>query len=77
MINTDHLPGAPICLNSLLNCLLSSHLDPPANGQAVIYLTGLLEVFISELSVFGSAAHTNINHEGNRNRNLGIRGYDD
>ena len=25
-----------------------SHLDPPANGQAVIYLTGLLEVFISE-----------------------------
>ena len=25
-----------------------SHLDPPANGQAVIFLTGLLEVFISE-----------------------------
>ena len=24
------------------------HLDPPANGQAVVYLTGLLEVFISE-----------------------------
>ena len=28
-----------------------SHLDPPANGQAVIHLTGLLEVFISELSI--------------------------
>ena len=25
-----------------------SHLDPPANGQAVVYLTGLLEVFKSE-----------------------------
>ena len=72
MINTDLLPGASICLNLVLNYLLSSHLDPPANGQAVFYLTGLLEVFISELSIFGSAAYTNINHEGNRNRNLGI-----
>ena len=26
------------------------HLDPPANGQAVIFLEGLLEVFYSELS---------------------------
>ena len=27
-----------------------SHLETPANGQAVIFLTGLLEVFISEIS---------------------------
>ena len=32
-----------------------SHLDPPANGQAVIHLTGLLEVFISELTIFGNS----------------------
>ena len=27
-----------------------SHLETPANGQAVVFLTGLLEVFISEIS---------------------------
>ena len=40
---------------SLKNVQFISHLDPPANGQAVIYLTGLLEVFISELSIFGNS----------------------
>ena len=29
--------------------ITDSILDPPANGQAVIFLTGLLEVFISEI----------------------------
>ena len=29
---------------------MTSHLDPPADGQAVIFLKGLLEVFYSELS---------------------------
>ena len=24
----------------------ASHIDPPANGQAVFFLTGLLEVFV-------------------------------
>ena len=28
-----------------------SHLNPLANGQAVIFLTGLLELFISESSI--------------------------
>ena len=35
---------------SYYNGLISSHLETPANGQAVIFLTGLLEVFISEIS---------------------------
>ena len=30
--------------------LLSSHLETPANGQALVFLTGLLEVSISEIS---------------------------
>ena len=29
---------------------VTSHLETPANGQAVVFLTGLLEVFISEIS---------------------------
>ena len=34
------------------------HLDPPANGQAVIFLTGLLEVFISEISLLATVSDT-------------------
>ena len=30
---------------------LFSHFETPANGQALIFLTGLLEVFISEISL--------------------------
>ena len=33
-----------------LNLNYCSHLETPANGQAVVFLTGLLEVFISEIS---------------------------
>ena len=40
-----------------------SHLDPPANGQAVIYLTGLLEVFISELSILATVSDNSVRYQ--------------
>ena len=36
------------------------HLDPPANGQAVIYLTGLLEVFISESLILATVSDNSV-----------------
>ena len=54
-VNEDDLyEGKSLFFNLILlrfNVICVSHLDPPANGQAVIHLTGLLEVFISELSI--------------------------
>ena len=35
---------------NLIGWLSTGHLETPVNGQAVVYLTGLLEVFISEIS---------------------------
>ena len=39
--------------------LTLSHLDPPANGQAVIFLTGLLEVFILNYEIWQQYHHIN------------------
>ena len=41
-----------------LNLFQFSHLETPANGQAVVFLTGLLEVFISEISLFSQQYRT-------------------
>ena len=35
-----------------------SHLDPPANGQTLIFLTGLLEVFFSEIIMLATVSDT-------------------
>ena len=43
--------------------LKASHLDPPANGQAVIYLTGLLEVFISESSILATVSDNSVRYQ--------------
>ena len=42
-----------LSLSAFIN---ASHLDPPANGQAIIYLTGLLEVFISESFILATVS---------------------
>ena len=39
------------------------HLDPPANGQAVIYLTGLLEVFISESLILATVSDNSARYQ--------------
>ena len=45
-------PHTALHCNTELDCTITnhdtSHLDPPADGQAVIFLKWLLEVFISE-----------------------------
>ena len=43
--------------------IMISHLDPPANGQAVIYLTGLLEVFISESSILATVSDNSVRYQ--------------
>ena len=43
-----------------LSLITTSHLNPPANGQAVVFLTGLLEVFISEISLFWQQYRTTL-----------------
>ena len=48
------LPGSPN--NRCCNYDVTGHLDPPANGQAVIYLTGLLEVFIFESFILATVS---------------------
>ena len=40
-----------------------SHLDPPANGQAVIHLTGLLEVFISESFILATVSDNSVRYQ--------------
>ena len=40
-----------------------SHLDPPANGQAVIYLTGLLQVFISESFILSTVSDNSVRYQ--------------
>ena len=40
-----------------------SHLDPPANGQAVIFLAGLLEVFHSELSNLATVSDKSVRYQ--------------
>ena len=40
-----------------------SHLDPPANGQAVIFLKGLLEVFYSELSNLATVSDNSVRYQ--------------
>ena len=40
-----------------------SHLDPPANGQAVVYLTGLLEVFISESLILATVSDNSVRYQ--------------
>ena len=44
-------------------CITFSHLDPPANGQAVIFLTGLLEVFYSELSNLATVSDNSVRYQ--------------
>ena len=39
------------------------HLDPPANGQAVVYLTGLLEVFISESIILATVSDNSVHYQ--------------
>ena len=39
------------------------HLDPPANGQAVVYLTGLLEVFISEPLILATVSDNSVRYQ--------------
>ena len=41
----------------------SSHLDSPANGQGVIFLTGLLEFFISEISILVTVSDTSVRYQ--------------
>ena len=41
----------------------ASHLDPPANGQAVVYLTGLLEVFISEPLILATVSDNSVRYQ--------------
>ena len=43
--------------------LFSSHLDPPANGQEVIFLKGLLEVFYSELSNLATVSDNSVRYQ--------------
>ena len=43
--------------------LLASHLDPPANGQAVVYLTGLLEIFISESIILATVSDNSVRYQ--------------
>ena len=43
--------------------ILTSHLDPPANGQAVVYLTGLLEVFISESLILATLSDNSVRYQ--------------
>ena len=45
------------------NGQLFGHLDPSANGQAVIHLTGLLEVFISELSILATVSDNSVRYQ--------------
>ena len=45
------------------HCLYFSHLDPPANGQAVVYLTGLLEVFISESIILATVSDNSVRYQ--------------
>ena len=45
------------------NYLPLSHFDPPANGQAVIYLTGLLEVFISESFILATVSDNSVRYQ--------------
>ena len=40
-----------------------SHLDPPANEQAVIFLTGLLEVFYSEVSNLATVSDNSVRYQ--------------
>ena len=42
---------------------MASHIDPPANGQAVIHLTGLLEVFISELIILATVSDNSVRYQ--------------
>ena len=49
-----------IMIMIILSLYLSSHLETPANGQAVVFLTGLLEVFISEISLFWEQYRTTL-----------------
>ena len=46
-----------------LSLLFLSHLDPPANGQAVIYLIGLLEVFISESLILATVSDNSVRYQ--------------
>ena len=55
-----------ICRHQILDIMKSifpSHLDPPANGQAVIYLTGLLEVFISESFILATVSDNSVRYQ--------------
>ena len=45
------------------HCLYFSHLDPPANGQAVVYLTGLLEVFKSESFILATVSDNSVRYQ--------------
>ena len=41
----------------------TSHLDPPTNGQAVVYLTGLLEVFFSESLILATVSDNSVRYQ--------------
>ena len=41
----------------------NGHIDPPVNGQAVIYLTGLLEVFISESFILATVSDNSVRYQ--------------
>jgi len=47
----------------ILHTSSKSHLDPPANGQAVVYLTGLLEVFISESIILATVSDNSVRYQ--------------
>ena len=43
--------------------VISGHLDHPAKGQAVIFLTGWLAVFISEISILATVSDTSVRYQ--------------
>ena len=52
-----------IFMTMIIIVIMISHLDPPANGQAVIHLTGLLEVFISELIILATVSDNSVRYQ--------------
>ena len=58
----DNVTFGPHVMLTKNHC--TSHLDPPANGQAVIYLTGLLEVFIfSESFILATVSDNSVRYQ--------------
>ena len=43
--------------------IISGHLDHPAKGQAVIFLTGWLAVFIYEISILATVSDTSVRYQ--------------